>query len=355
MVNVSEPPHAAQPAAPPESKAAPILQVDDLVKEYPLRGTDQQLRAVAGVSFIVGRGETLGIVGESGCGKSTTARLLVRLEDPTSGRIELGGQDISTVRGRTLRAARRRIQLVFQDPYASLNPRLTVAQTLDEVLRVHHLAGNSARRRERVGDLLSMVGLRPYFVDRYPHQMSGGQRQRVGIARALAVEPDVVVLDEPVSALDVSVQAEVMNLLTRLRDELGLSYVFISHDLGMVRHISDRIAVMYLGRIVEIGPWRPVSDNPLHPYTRALQDAVPVADPVSEANRRIEPLMRRPYRKVIWGDPDNGYVGEVPELPGCLTAGATESEALGNLQEAMEAWLEAAIVAGRPIPDPVVA
>ncbi len=269
---------------------APILRVDDLVKVYPVRGTDQQLRAAAGVSFTVARGETLGIVGESGCGKSTTARLLVRLEEPTSGRIELDGQDITAVRGRALRAVRRRIQLVFQDPYASLNPRLTVAQTLEEVLRVHRLAGAAAQRRQRAGDLLAMVGLRAGFADRYPHQMSGGQRQRVGIARALAVEPEVIVLDEPVSSLDVSVQSEVMNLLARLRDELGLSYVFISHDLGMVRHISDRIAVMYLGRIVELGPWRPVSDDPLHPYTRALQDAVPVADPGVEADRQVEPL-----------------------------------------------------------------
>lgn len=269
---------------------APILQVDDLVKVYPVRGTDQQLRAVAGVSFTLGRGETLGIVGESGCGKSTTARLLVRLEEPTGGRIALHGQDITRVRGRALRAVRRRIQLVFQDPYASLNPRLTVGKTVEEVLRVHRLAGAAPERRRRVHELLGMVGMRSAFADRYPHQLSGGQRQRVGIARALAVEPDIVVLDEPVSALDVSVQSEVINLLTRLRDDLGLSFVFISHDLGMVRHISDRIAVMYLGRVVELGPWRPVSDDPLHPYTDALQEAVPIADPAVEAQRHIEPL-----------------------------------------------------------------
>lgn len=270
--------------------SGPILRVDDLAKVYPVRGTDQQLRAVAGVSFTLGRGETLGIVGESGCGKSTTARMLVRLEEPSAGRIELDGEDITRVRGRGLRAVRRRVQMVFQDPYASLNPRLTVGQTLEEVLVVHRLGDGGARRRTRVGELLAMVGLRAEFVDRYPHEMSGGQCQRVGIARALAVEPDVVVLDEPVSALDVSVQSEVMNLLTRLRDDLGLSFVFISHDLGMVRHISDRIAVMYLGRIVELGPWRRVSDDPLHPYTRALQDAVPVADPRVEADRQVEPL-----------------------------------------------------------------
>jgi oligopeptide/dipeptide ABC transporter ATP-binding protein len=267
----------------------PILRALDLVKVYPVRGTREHVQAVAGVSFEVRRGETLGIVGESGCGKSTTARMLVRLEDPSSGRIELDGDDITNVQGRQLRAARRRIQLVFQDPYASLNPRLTVAQTLDEVLRVHRLVTPS-QRADRLRELLEMVGLRSTFADRYPHQMSGGQRQRIGIARALAVEPEVVVLDEPVSALDVSVQSEVMNLLTRLRNELGLSYVFISHDLAMVRHISDRIAVMYLGKIAEVGPWRPVSDDPLHPYTRALQDAVPVPDPRAEAGREVEPL-----------------------------------------------------------------
>ena len=269
---------------------APILRGDDLIKLYPVRGTQQQLRAVAGVSVALEKGETLGIVGESGCGKSTLARLLVRLEESTSGRVELGGEDVTHAQGRALRAMRRRIQLVFQDPYASLNPRLTVVQTIDEVLQVHGLAVTRAQRRRRVDELLSMVGLGSGFADRYPHQMSGGQRQRVGIARALAVEPEILVLDEPVSALDVSVQSEVMNLLTRLREELRLSYVFISHDLGMVRHISDRIAVMYLGRVVEIGPWRPVSDEPLHPYTRALQDAVPTADPAVETARHIEPL-----------------------------------------------------------------
>jgi oligopeptide/dipeptide ABC transporter ATP-binding protein len=270
--------------------AEPLLRVEDLVKVYPVRGTGQELRAVAGVSFDLRRGETLGIVGESGCGKSTTGRLLVRLEEPTAGRIELEGQDITNLRGRPLRSVHRKIQLVFQDPFAALNPRLTVAQSLDEVLRVYRLAGDKAGRRRRVDELLGMVGLRSGFADRYPHQMSGGQCQRIGIARALAVEPEVVVLDEPVSALDVSVQSEVMNLLVRLRDDLGLSYVFISHDLGMVRHISDRIMVMYLGRVVELGRWQPVSDEPLHPYTQALQDAVPVADPGIEAARDVDPL-----------------------------------------------------------------
>jgi oligopeptide transport system ATP-binding protein len=268
----------------------PILRARELHKRYLVRGSKAEVRAVDGVSFDLHRGETLGIVGESGCGKSTTARLLVRLEEPTSGSIELGGEDLARLSGRALRAARRRIQLVFQDPQASLNPRLDVRRTLTEVLKVHGLGGDARGRDARARELLGMVGLSHRFEDRFPHQMSGGQRQRVGIARALAVEPEVLVLDEPISALDVSVQSEVMNLLTRLREDLGLSYVFISHDLGMVRHVSDRIGVMYLGRMVELGPWKPVSDEPLHPYTRALQQAVPVPDPVAEDGREVEPL-----------------------------------------------------------------
>jgi oligopeptide/dipeptide ABC transporter ATP-binding protein len=281
----------------------PTLAATDLTREYPVRGTRQVLTAVAGVSLTLRRGETLGIVGESGCGKSTLARLLVRLEDPTSGRIELDGQDVTTLGHAALGAFRRRVQLVFQDPYSSLNPRITVGRTLEEVLAVHRLGGRGDRQR-RVDTLLDRVGLPTRFAGRYPHQLSGGQRQRVGIARALAVEPEIIILDEPLSALDVSVQSGIMNLLTDLRDELGVAYVFISHDLGMVRHLSDRIAVMYLGRVVELGPWAPVSDDPLHPYTAALQQAVPIADPVIEARRHVETL-----------------VGEVPDPadppPGC--------------------------------------
>ena len=281
----------------------PILRARDLVKVYPVRSTRQKLMAVAGVSIDLHRGETLGIVGESGCGKSTLARLLVRLEAPTSGRIELAGEDITGFGGSRLREVRKRIQMVFQDPYASLNPRQTVGRTLAEVIEVHRLRERGASS-SRVRELLEMVGLRPAFASRYPHQLSGGQRQRVGIARALAVEPEVLVLDEPVSALDVSVQSGIMNLLGQLRDDLDVAYVFISHDLGMVRHISDRIAVMYLGRVVETGPWEPVSDNPLHPYTRALQEAVPIADPDIETSRQVLSV-----------------VGEVPDPadppPGC--------------------------------------
>jgi oligopeptide/dipeptide ABC transporter ATP-binding protein len=247
------------------------ISVRDVVKHYrtPSRG---EVHALDGVSFTVARGAVLGVVGESGCGKSTLARLLTRLERPDSGRVEVLGQAIDRARGGTLRELRRTIQLVFQDPYASLDPRQRVGDALAEVLSVHRLPG-------RPGELLEMVGLAAGTAESYPHQLSGGQRQRIGIARALAVRPQVLVLDEPVSALDVSVRAEIINLLVRLRAELQLTYVFISHDLGMVRHLADDIAVMYLGQIVEHGPWREVSDAPKHPYTRALQAAIPIADP----------------------------------------------------------------------------
>lgn len=258
-----------------------MLEAVDLVKHYPVRGSrdpDAVVYALNGVSLTLAPGRTLGIVGESGCGKSTLARLLVRLEDPTSGRVLLDGTDLTALRGAALREHRRRIQMVFQDPSSSLNPRRTVGRTLQEVLEVHRI-GTARTRRERVRELLDMVGLSDVFAERYPHEMSGGQRQRVGIARALAVEPSVVVLDEPVSALDVSVRAEVMNLLVRLRDELSLAYVFISHDVAMVRQLSDEVGVMYLGRVVERGPWKQVLDTPLHPYTHGLRGAVPVPDP----------------------------------------------------------------------------
>jgi oligopeptide/dipeptide ABC transporter ATP-binding protein len=256
-----------------------VLSATDLWKRYPVRGGGGQVTALAGVTLDVSKGETLGVVGESGCGKSTLARLLLRLEEPSSGRVELDGIDLASLSGHQLRAMRRRIQMVLQDPYASLNPRLTVAETLIEVVRVHHLADGRQAEKQRVAALLDQVGLGPTYGGRYPHELSGGQRQRVGIARALAVEPQVLVLDEPVSALDVSVRAEIMNLLVRLRSTLDLTYVFISHDIAMVRHVSDRIAVMYLGRVVELGPWRLVLDQPLHPYTSALGEAIPVPDP----------------------------------------------------------------------------
>ncbi|HEY9408511.1 MAG TPA: ABC transporter ATP-binding protein [Jiangellaceae bacterium] len=256
-----------------------MLEAIDLVKQFPVRDSDAVVHALNGVSLSVRQGETLGIVGESGCGKSTLAEVLVRLQDPTSGQVLLDGVDLTALHGRQLREHRRRIQMVFQDPYSSLHPRQTIGRTLDEVLSVHRIGRPGPARTARVNELLDMVGLAPVHAQRYPHELSGGQRQRVGIARALAVEPSILLLDEPVSALDVSVRAEVMNLLGRLRDELNLGYLFISHDVAMVRQISDRVAVMYLGRIVEQGPWKSVLDDPLHPYTSGLRGAVPIPDP----------------------------------------------------------------------------
>lgn len=254
---------------------AQAIRAESVVKHYRTPGRGE-VHALDGVSVTVNTGHVLGIVGESGCGKSTFARLLTRLERPDSGTIEVLGQRVDTARGSTLRELRRTVQLVFQDPYASLDPRQRVGDALTEVLKVHRISGSA-------GELLEMVGLPAATAGRYPHQLSGGQRQRIGIARALAVRPKVLVLDEPVSALDVSVRAEIVNLLSRLRTELDLTFVFISHDLGMVRHLSDEIAVMYLGQIVEYGPWQQISDAPRHPYTRALQAAIPVADPRHDA------------------------------------------------------------------------
>ncbi len=255
------------------------LVATGLVKHYPVRGSDGVVHALDDVSFELAAGETLGIVGESGCGKSTLAKVLVRLEDPTSGSVVLDGIDLTALSGAELRRQRRRIQMVFQDPYSSLNPRKSVGSALEEVLVVHRFGASAGERRARVSDLLELVGLSATFAARLPHELSGGQRQRVGIARALAVAPSVLILDEPVSALDVSVRAEVMNLLTDLQKRLGLSFIFISHDVSMVRQISDRVAVMYLGRIVELGGWKSVLDEPLHPYTEGLRASVPIPDP----------------------------------------------------------------------------
>jgi len=274
------------------ASAEPILEVVDLVKEYPIeRGIVMRRRvgtvhAVDGVSFTLERGRTLALVGESGCGKSTVGRLLVGLEAPTSGSVRVGGVDLAGLTKRDLAQARRDIQIIFQDPFTSLDPRMTVGSIIGEPFDIHPEAlppGTSTR--QAVADVMDRVGLNPEFVHRYPHQFSGGQRQRIGIARALALRPRIIVADEPVSALDVSVQAQVMNLLMDLRDELGLSYVFISHDLAVVRQIADTIAVMYLGRIVETAPAEVIYRSPRHPYTRALLSAVPVADPVVEAGR----------------------------------------------------------------------
>ncbi|WP_225838891.1 ABC transporter ATP-binding protein [Streptomyces sp. NK08204] len=269
----------------------PILEVSGLVKHYPLtqgilfKKQVGSVKAVDGVDFTLGKGETLGIVGESGCGKSTVARLLCNLERPTAGSIRFKGEDITKLSGRALKAVRRNIQMVFQDPYTSLNPRMTVGDIIGEPYDIHPEVAPKGDRRRRVRELLDVVGLNPEYINRYPHQFSGGQRQRIGIARGLALRPEIIVADEPVSALDVSVQAQVINLLDRLQADFDLSYVFIAHDLSIVRHISDRVGVMYLGRILEIGTDAEIYDHPTHPYTQALLSAVPVPDPEAREQR----------------------------------------------------------------------
>jgi len=267
-----------------------LIRVEKLTKHFPItRGIVFQrqvgaIQAVDKVSFTIRKGETLGLVGESGCGKTTVGRTILQLYRPTSGKVYFQDKDLTALKGEDLRKMRRHIQIIFQDPYESLNPRKTVNNILSEPLMVHK-TGSSAERKDRVKELLDLVGLNPYFINRYPHEFSGGQRQRIGIARALALQPEFVVCDEPISALDVSIQAQVVNLLERLQRDLGLTYLFIAHDLSMVRHISDRVAVMYLGNIVELASRDELYTNPLHPYTQALLSAVPVPDPVKERKR----------------------------------------------------------------------
>ena len=274
----------------------PLLEVKGLRMHFPVtegilvRRAVGEVKAVDGVDFTVRRGETLGLVGESGCGKTTTGRCILRLERPTDGKIIYDGKDIANLDRKELIALRRRIQVIFQDPYSSLNPRMKVGSIIAEPMKVHGVEPDAGRRSTRVRELLSVCGLDPKFADRYPHEMSGGQRQRVGIARALALNPEFIVCDEPVSALDVSIQAQVINLLEDLRERFGLTYLFIAHDLSVVRHLCHRVAVMYLGRIVELADADTLFDHPQHPYTRALLAAVPVPDPDIEQGRDFRPV-----------------------------------------------------------------
>lgn len=291
-LNTSGPANNPAPNGGVTSDAQPFIQIRDLRVHFPIRTgpawarRTEHIKAVDGVDLDIHRGEIFGLVGESGSGKSTLGRTLVQLQRATSGTITYNGSPITSYRGRNLKSLRQQLQVIFQDPYASLNPRMNVGDIIEEPLIVHRLEPNSRERRARVSEILNLVGLDSSVVTRYPHEFSGGQRQRIGIARALALKPEFIVADEPVSALDVSIQAQILNLMKRLQDELGLTYLFIGHDLAVVRHLSSRIAVMYLGHLMESAPKHAIYDTPLHPYTKALLAAVPVPDPEVEAKRQ---------------------------------------------------------------------
>jgi oligopeptide transport system ATP-binding protein len=279
------------PGAPAQNETKVLLEVKDLKMHFPVTSglifqrAVAHIKAVDGISFTVNEGETLGLVGESGCGKTTTGRCILQLYEPTEGEIVFQGQELTELNTRSMRAMRRQMQVIFQDPFSSLNPRMTAGNIIGEPLIVHGLVNNKVEYKERVSELLSNVGLNPYMADRFPHEFSGGQRQRIGVARALSVDPKFIVCDEPVSALDVSIQAQIINLLEDLQDQFNLTYLFIAHDLSVVRHISDRVAVMYLGKMVEIADRNDIYVSPLHPYTQALLSAVPIPDPVIDAQR----------------------------------------------------------------------
>jgi oligopeptide transport system ATP-binding protein len=309
-----------------------LLEVKDLRMHFPVGGgffsrePMGYVKAVDGISFTVKRGETLGLVGESGCGKTTTGRCILQLYKPTSGQVIFDGQDLTSLKTKQMRAMRREMQVIFQDPYSSLNPRMTAGNIIGEPLIVHSLVKNKTEYREKVADLLTNVGLNPYMADRFPHEFSGGQRQRIGVARALSVSPKFIVADEPVSALDVSIQAQIINLLEDLQEQFNLTYLFIAHDLSVVRHISDRVGVMYLGHMVELAERNEIYRNPAHPYTKALLSAVPIPDPVLDAQRE---------RVLLTGEvpsplnPPSGCVFH----PRCPVANDTCSQILPELRE----------------------